>query len=183
MTGNLIYMGIIFTVETILGLILFSRRYKWVKRIEIDLRPSIINQLAITPAISFLSLAEKLPGQIPIEELKRILAELQKSGQLNPELRITDTGVEAPVLDERARLAKFEQLLRVSLKLKRAEISSYLGIPEQELFRMLVGWADKYGFKLDGDYIVFEGGRKDDFIAQLEAEFASWQTGTKGKKD
>jgi hypothetical protein len=77
---------------------------------------------------------------------------------------------------ERERLEKLGRLIRVSVKLKRQEIAEYLGLSGQELFDRLVVWAEEFGFRLDGEDVIFEGAKKDDFITALEKEFASWNT-------
>ncbi len=90
--------------------------------------------------------------------------------------RRADEKQQAATQVERERLEKLERLIRVSVKLKRQEIGEYLGLSKQELFDRLVTWAEQFGFKIDGDDVLFEGAQKDDFIAALEKEFSSWNT-------
>ncbi len=82
--------------------------------------------------------------------------------------------------EESERIERLKELVEVSFRLSRKDIGLYLGLTGDALFQRLVKWAKQFGFKLDGEDVVFEGGRKDEFIAQLEKEFQSW--GKDGKK-
>ncbi len=57
-----------------------------------------------------------------------------------------------------------------------------LGISEVDLYEHVVNRADKFGFTIDQDVVDFSGGKKDDFIAELDQAFTSWgKTGKVGK--
>ncbi len=75
---------------------------------------------------------------------------------------------------ETATLAKFQKLIQVSRRLKISQIGEYLDLPPKEIFNRLVDWAATFGFKIDGDEVDFEGGRKEDFIVELERSFSQW---------
>ncbi len=82
----------------------------------------------------------------------------------------------------RVQMEKLKKLVRASRRLKREEIGEYLGLSGKELFDKLVDWAGEFGFKIDGDEVIFEGGRTDDFIAQLDKEFTEWSNKESTKK-
>lgn len=81
---------------------------------------------------------------------------------------------QAKVEEERNRLERLQRLVRTSLRVKRDVIGEFLRLPYEELLEHLANWAEKFGFKLDADYVIFGGGRKDDFIEELDREFKYW---------
>ena len=85
-------------------------------------------------------------------------------------------------LTESEQLARLKKLVQVSKRLKRADIGEYLGLTGKELFDRLVEWATEYGFTLDGEDVDFEGGRKEDFVAELDQEFEKWRQEGSGRK-
>ncbi len=75
---------------------------------------------------------------------------------------------------EPARIEKLKKLVQVSKKLKIAQIAQILDMSEKSLYDRIVDWAANFGFILDEDVVEFEAGRKDDFIASLDAAFKDW---------
>ncbi len=80
-----------------------------------------------------------------------------------------------------ARLEKLKKLIKVSKKLKVSEVALILQMAEKDLYPRLIDWAADFGFILDEGTVDFGGGRKDDFMAQLDKEFASWGKQPGGK--
>ncbi|MHA1733182.1 MAG: hypothetical protein ACTSU5_14640 [Promethearchaeota archaeon] len=83
---------------------------------------------------------------------------------------------------EEDRLQKLTKLVRVSRRLKIAQVTKILGMDEDELYDKIVDWADKFGFVLDEDVLEFTGTEKEAFIEELEREFSEWEAaGPSGK--
>lgn len=80
-------------------------------------------------------------------------------------------------MDEKALLEKFEEVLAVSQRVRRARVAKYLGITEDGLFPKLIEWGKTLPFKLDEGVIVVND--QDDFAAALEQEFAKWERADK----
>jgi len=78
-----------------------------------------------------------------------------------------------------SRISRLAKMVQVSRKLKISQVALILEMSEADLYPRLVDWAAEYGFILDEDIVDFTGGRKDDFIAALEKDFATW--GNEGK--
>src|SRR5271157_2197100 len=59
-----------------------------------------------------------------------------------------------PVIADRRQ--KIIELLRVTRRMKIEQVAKYLGLPTDEIFPKLVGWANEFGFILDQDEVIFE---------------------------
>ena len=77
-------------------------------------------------------------------------------------------------VEERARLEKLKKIVKVSKSLLLDDLAQALGITRADLLGKIFDWAETYGFEVDGDRVVFGGGQKNKFIADLEQEFAAW---------
>ncbi len=51
-------------------------------------------------------------------------------------------------------------------------MAKILGLSEDDLNDRIVDRADKFGFTLDWKVVKFGSGKKEDFIAKLDKEFA-----------
>ena len=76
---------------------------------------------------------------------------------------------------------KLAKLVRVSESVKILYMAKMLGIEEEDLLGRLVDWAEQFGFTIADDVVKFGAGQKEDFIAQLEQEFSSWDKSAQGK--
>ncbi len=54
------------------------------------------------------------------------------------------------------------------------QIAQILDLSEKGVYDRIVDWAAQFGFTLDVDVVEFGAGRKDDFIASLDAAFKDW---------
>ena len=73
-------------------------------------------------------------------------------------------------------------MIKASKKLNINDICKVLKRPRDELFEKLIEWSDKFGFKIDGEYIVIEeSANLDGAIADLDKEFISWDKNQKAK--
>lgn len=83
---------------------------------------------------------------------------------------------------ERTAIEKLKKLVQVSKKMNISRMTQILGINEAELNNRIVDWAAEYGFTIDGDFVEFGMGRKDDFIASLKDAFDDWARKTETKE-
>ncbi len=116
------------------------------------------------------------------QDLVKILPEMvaaAKEGRLRrageqPQQRMEETAPQQPAVIDHALLEKLKKLVQVSEKLKISQIAQILKIKEADVYDHIVDWAAEFGFTLDEDVVKFGAGRKDDFIASLEKDFADW---------
>ncbi len=116
------------------------------------------------------------------ERLQKLIEE-ERARQAAEEIQRKTTAEEQrKAAMEPARVEKLKKLVQVSKKLKVGQMAQILDLTEKELYDRIVDWASQFGFTLDEDVVEFGVGRKDDFIASLDKEFANWgKTGTSGK--
>ncbi len=76
------------------------------------------------------------------------------------------------------RKDKLRKMLAVSNRLKLEMIQRALDLDANMFNDKIFEWAAEFKFRIDGDYVVMEGGDVAGFISKLDAEFADW-----GKKD
>ena len=53
-------------------------------------------------------------------------------------------------------LKKLEQMFKASKRLKIEDVCGILGMERADLLGKFFDWSDKFGFKIDGDYLVIE---------------------------
>lgn len=58
--------------------------------------------------------------------------------------------------------------------LKIAQLVQILGLPEDALYDCIVNWDDQFGFEIGQEVVYFGTGKKDDFISELDKQFANW---------
>ncbi len=76
---------------------------------------------------------------------------------------------------------QMRKMLKVSNRIKMDLMQRALGIDADTFSKKIFDWAAEYGFKIDGDIVIVEGGDVNAFIAKLDSEFATW-TVEKSKK-
>ncbi len=116
------------------------------------------------------------------QDLVKILPEIvaaAKEGRLRgagaqPERKTEEPGVLQQAAMDPALLEKLKKMVQVSEKLKISQIAQILKLKEADVYDHIVDWAAEFGFTLDEDVVKFGVGRKDEFIASLEKEFADW---------
>ncbi len=57
-----------------------------------------------------------------------------------------------------------------------------MGLDEKLFLEQFVRWAEEYKFKIDGEFIVTEGGKVDEFVRDIDAMFQAWDQ-ERGKKE
>ncbi len=91
-------------------------------------------------------------------------------------LKLEQTRVQNTLLT--GAIDKIRKMLSVSTRLKLEMMQQVLGLDTATFNNKIFDWAAEFKFKIDGDYVVIEGGDVTGFISKLDAEFADW-----GKKD
>jgi len=77
---------------------------------------------------------------------------------------------------EARQIERLRKIVRVAVELPVSRMAEALDISEKECWEKVWDWADHYGFQVKNDTLVFGTGRKDDFIAELDQEFAEWNS-------
>lgn len=66
-------------------------------------------------------------------------------------------------------------MLKVSKRIKIEEMKDVIGRDTNIFEEHIWDWAYKFGFKVDGDYIVVENVDIDGFIKKLDKQFELWK--------
>jgi hypothetical protein len=94
--------------------------------------------------------------------------------------KTTPSKSSAPQVQEEELLKKFKRILKMSNRIKRNDIAKILGIPEDDIIMKLFDWADKFPFKIDGDFVVVED--INAFVNAIDKQFEDWE-GKESSKD
>lgn len=78
------------------------------------------------------------------------------------------------------RLERVSRIIQVSNKIKLEMMRQALDMETSQFSKSIFDWAHRFGFTIDGDYIIINKESTDDFMRELEEEFKSW--GSAGKK-
>ncbi len=78
-------------------------------------------------------------------------------------------------------VGQLQKIIKVSTRIRQDQMRKILKMDEDTFNEQIINWADKFGFKIDGDYIAFGGGDTDAFIQSLDQQFAEW-TGAETSK-
>ncbi len=76
---------------------------------------------------------------------------------------------------------KIRKIMAVSSKLKLELMQQALQLPSEVFGAKIFDWAAEFGFRIDGDYVLFEGGDISGFIANLDREFQEWGEKSRNK--
>ncbi|MHA1729789.1 MAG: hypothetical protein ACTSWY_13825 [Promethearchaeota archaeon] len=69
---------------------------------------------------------------------------------------------------------KIRKILKVSTRIKLDVMREALEMDYSDFIANLFDWANKFGFKIDGDYIIIENADIDGYIAHLDQQFKNW---------
>ena len=75
---------------------------------------------------------------------------------------------------EQDHVEKLRKIIKVSDRIEVARLADALGIDEKAAWQRVFDWAGQFGFKVDGNTIVFGSGDTAKFIDDLDKEFAEW---------
>nr|MDO8108849.1 hypothetical protein [Candidatus Sigynarchaeota archaeon] len=84
--------------------------------------------------------------------------------------------------DDAELLQKFQSIMSISNRVKKADVAGALGLTENELLQKLIRWREQLSFKIDGDMIVADDMPK--LVEALDQQFDAWNSreSTKGEK-
>lgn len=82
---------------------------------------------------------------------------------------------------EAGSIEKIRKMIAVSTKIKLDMMRQLLGFDEATFNNKIFDWAIEFGFKIDGDFIVIEGGDVSSFISNLDKEFTAWDSNVEKK--
>ncbi|MEX2684919.1 MAG: hypothetical protein Q6373_025315 [Candidatus Sigynarchaeota archaeon] len=75
---------------------------------------------------------------------------------------------------EIAHVEKLRKIIKLSDRIEVAKLADALGIEEKHAWQRVFDWAEQFGFKVDGNMIVFGSGDTARFVDNLDKEFAEW---------
>ncbi|MHA1699731.1 MAG: hypothetical protein ACTSWN_12880, partial [Promethearchaeota archaeon] len=74
------------------------------------------------------------------------------------------------------RLEKLNKMFKISHRLRIDDICGVLKMDRYELLDFYTEWADKFGFKIDGDYLVCDADNiLEGWLDSLDQQFAEWE--------
>lgn len=78
--------------------------------------------------------------------------------------------LEIPILDkiDHKSLEKLKNLLKMSNTVKIEMLEEILKIEKPKVIDLIIGWGDKYQFKLDGDYLIINKETLPNLLKELE---------------
>lgn len=78
-------------------------------------------------------------------------------------------------------IEKLKKILKVARRIRQEQVRKILKLDEDAFNERVIDWADEFGFRIDGDFLVIEDAAGvSDFISSLEHEFTTWGTGEAG---
>nr|MDO8087466.1 hypothetical protein [Candidatus Sigynarchaeum springense] len=77
---------------------------------------------------------------------------------------------------ESDHVEKLRKIIKATDRIKVARLADALGIDEKVAWRRVFDWAEQFGFKVDGNAIVFGSGDTARFVDDLDKEFAEWHS-------
>jgi parallel beta-helix repeat protein len=84
---------------------------------------------------------------------------------------------------EQRAIEALKRLIKVYTRIKTSKMRSLLGMDRFSFQKKILSWAEQYGFKLDGDWVIFSEGKLDTFIDDVDALFNEWSNQEKMKKN
>ena len=78
---------------------------------------------------------------------------------------------------------KLREIMSVSNRVRIDMVISILGISEDAFYKSIIDWANRYKFRIDGDYLIFSEDTVSEFIDELENRFSGWDKGKGEKKE
>ncbi|MHA1727724.1 MAG: hypothetical protein ACTSWY_03215 [Promethearchaeota archaeon] len=78
-------------------------------------------------------------------------------------------------------IQKIKKMMGVSTRIRIDMMRDTIGMDSKEFNEKIWNWAEKFGFTINGDYIVIEGADIDGFISDLDKQFKLWGDKEKSK--
>ena len=72
-------------------------------------------------------------------------------------------------------IQKIKKMLKVSTRIRLDMMKETLRMDEYTFNDIIFDWAEKFGFTIDGDYVVINKDSVSDFIDSLDKQFIKWE--------
>lgn len=82
---------------------------------------------------------------------------------------------------EKESLEKIKKIIKVSTRIKLDMLIDALKMDTQTFNEKIFEWAEKFGFTIDGDYLITNIDTVSDFIDELDKQFAIWEKSEREK--
>ncbi len=73
------------------------------------------------------------------------------------------------------KVMKLKKMLRVSKRIRLDLMQETLGLPKKQFYDNLFDWADEFGFQIDGDFVIVNQEKMDNFLNSLDSAFENWE--------
>ena len=95
-----------------------------------------------------------------------------KEAKRSVETRIKNTSNEegGSACNRDEPLEQLKSLMRVSKRINIIDLQHILGMSRQQLLKVLIVWAENYGFEIDGDYLVINKQNLPQFFEHLDLD-------------
>ncbi len=71
-------------------------------------------------------------------------------------------------------IEKLRKIMRVSRRVRQDQMRGALEMDAVEFNKVIFDWAEEFHFSIDGDFVNFDGADVEQFIVQLDRQFATW---------
>jgi len=82
---------------------------------------------------------------------------------------------------EREVIETLRKMVKVSNRINMEMVKDALDLDDKTFNKKVIDWADEFGFKIDGNFLVINQDTVDDFINSLDASFEEWGRKETGK--
>jgi len=93
-----------------------------------------------------------------------------------------DEATREALLEEKKRLAKLQQIIKVSESLEISRLANVLKVDEQYVWDNIFNWAEQFGFKIKENIVIFGQCDTSAFTDELQRQFDTWDDKTRSKK-
>ena len=109
-----------------------------------------------------------------LREIKLITEELyDESNEINADIIVKSDYNEEFEEEDEIRIS-LKRMLRVSSRIRLDVMNDALEMDPQVFHRKIFEWAEEFGFRIDGDYVVVEDADISGFIDELDEKFEYW---------
>jgi hypothetical protein len=83
---------------------------------------------------------------------------------------------EEQVKKDQEMIEKLKDMMEVSTRIRLDMMCRILKLKQEDFDENIFKWAKKFGFKVDGDYIVIENADVSGFLEALDEQFKDWHS-------
>ena len=80
-------------------------------------------------------------------------------------------------------IEKLRDILNISNRIKLERVQNILNLDDKSFNKKIIEWANEFGFRIDGEYLIVNEETVSDFIDRLDEQFAEWEEKEKEKTD